>query len=172
MVRDKDLHPIHPGEILREELLKTHPNHSLPSNCIHQDLAQRAIAHPQKMAIELDEQCLTYSELFFYVQQLATHLITNYHVKVGDIICQCVERSISMVSDFQTTILFISISCDLLGNWDNVNTNGWCCILSIVTKRSFRSIAEINRTNQQSSSFCSLNDTTSVRICSFAHQYR
>lgn len=24
MVRDKDLHPIHPGEILREELLKTH----------------------------------------------------------------------------------------------------------------------------------------------------
>jgi len=24
MVRDKDLHPIHPGEILREELLKTY----------------------------------------------------------------------------------------------------------------------------------------------------
>jgi antitoxin HigA-1 len=24
MVKDKDLHPIHPGEILREELLKNH----------------------------------------------------------------------------------------------------------------------------------------------------
>ena len=24
MVRDKDLHPIHPGEILRDELLKTY----------------------------------------------------------------------------------------------------------------------------------------------------
>jgi len=24
MVKDKDLHPIHPGEILREELLKTY----------------------------------------------------------------------------------------------------------------------------------------------------
>ncbi|CAF4417678.1 unnamed protein product, partial [Rotaria sp. Silwood2] len=82
-----------PNELQLIELLKTPSNRFLPLDCIHRDFARRAIADPQKMAIELDDQGLTYSELFFYVKQLAVHLLTKCDVKVGDIICQCVERS-------------------------------------------------------------------------------
>jgi non-ribosomal peptide synthetase component F len=59
---------------------------------------RQAIDHPQKIAVELDDQSLTYSELLYYVQQLALHLLVKYNVKPGEIICQCVERSLSMVS--------------------------------------------------------------------------
>ena len=54
--------------------------------------------HPQKLAVELDDQSLTYCELLHCVQVLSLHLINKYHAVSGEIICQCVERSISMVS--------------------------------------------------------------------------
>ncbi|CAF1578626.1 unnamed protein product, partial [Adineta steineri] len=53
--------------------------------------------HPQKLAVELDEQSLTYCELLYYVQVLSLTLLNEYHVFPGEIVCQCVERSLSMV---------------------------------------------------------------------------
>jgi len=67
------------------------------ADCIHHEFACRANEQPQKMAVELDEQSLTYSELLYYVQRLALHLVINHNVTSGDIVCQCVERSLSMV---------------------------------------------------------------------------
>jgi hypothetical protein len=53
--------------------------------------------HPQKLSVELDEQSLTYSELLYYVQVLSLNLLNKQRVIIGDIVCQCVERSLSMV---------------------------------------------------------------------------
>ncbi|CAF5021252.1 unnamed protein product, partial [Rotaria sp. Silwood1] len=63
---------------------------------IHQQFAYQAKEHPQKLAIILDEQSLTYAELLYSSQQLAQHLIDQYNVKQGHIIGQCLERSIEM----------------------------------------------------------------------------
>ncbi|CAF1588575.1 unnamed protein product, partial [Adineta steineri] len=53
--------------------------------------------HPQKLAVELDEQSLTYGELLYYVQVLSLTLLNEYDVFPGEVVCQCVERSLSMV---------------------------------------------------------------------------
>ncbi len=65
---------------------------------VHHEFVRQAMKHPQKLAVELDEQSLTYSELLYYVQRLSLHLLNHHCVVTGDIICQCVERSLSMVS--------------------------------------------------------------------------
>jgi non-ribosomal peptide synthetase component F len=70
----------------------------LPSmSCIHHEFVCQAMKHQQKLAVELDDQSLTYSELLYYVQVLSLNLLKKHRVIVGEIICQCVERSISMV---------------------------------------------------------------------------
>ena len=66
-------------------------------SCIHHEFVCHVMKHPQKIAIELDEQSLTYCELLHYVQLLALNLVNKNGVVVGDIICQCVQRSVSMV---------------------------------------------------------------------------
>jgi non-ribosomal peptide synthetase component F len=72
---------------------------SFPSvNCIHHTFICQATKYSQKLAVELDEQSLTYSELLYYVQRLSLHILINYRIIPGDIVCQCVERSLSMVS--------------------------------------------------------------------------
>ena len=67
------------------------------STCIHHEFVCQAMEHSQKLAVELDEQSLTYSELLYYVQRLSLDLLINYRITPGDIVCQCVERSLSMV---------------------------------------------------------------------------
>ena len=76
-----------------------------PYSTINELFNQQALSQPQKLSVELDEQSLTYSELFFYAQQLALLLIDGHDVKAGDIVCQCVERSLSMVRLMRTTSL-------------------------------------------------------------------
>jgi non-ribosomal peptide synthetase component F len=71
------------------------------ADCVHHEFARQASEQPQKVAVELDKQSLTYSELLFYVQRLALHLLVNYDLTPGDIICQCIERSLSMVNYFE-----------------------------------------------------------------------
>ncbi|CAF3360523.1 unnamed protein product [Rotaria sp. Silwood2] len=66
-------------------------------NTVPQSFSQVAFSHLQKVSVELDEQALTYGELLFYVQQFALLLINVHGVKEGDVVCQCVERSLSMV---------------------------------------------------------------------------
>jgi non-ribosomal peptide synthetase component F len=69
-----------------------------PSLCTHQEFAYQANDQSQKVAVELDEQSLTYGELLYHCQRLAHHLLVEQQVMPHEIICQCVERSISMVS--------------------------------------------------------------------------
>ena len=66
--------------------------------CIHHEFVGQTMKHSQKLAVELDEQSLTYCELLYHVQRLSLHLLLDYRIDPGDIICQCVERSLSMVS--------------------------------------------------------------------------
>ena len=39
-------------------------------SCIHHEFVCQVMKHPQKLAVELDEQSLTYSELLYYVQMI------------------------------------------------------------------------------------------------------
>ncbi len=72
---------------------------SVPSvTCIHHEFVCRVMKHPQKLAVEIDEQSLTYCELLYYVQLLSLNLLIEQNIVPGEIICQCVERSLSMVS--------------------------------------------------------------------------
>ncbi|CAF4303485.1 unnamed protein product [Adineta steineri] len=68
-----------------------------PVTCIHHEFVYQVMKHPQKLAVELDEQSLTYCELLHYVQMLAVHLVDQYGIIPGEVISQCVERSLSMI---------------------------------------------------------------------------
>ncbi|CAF3455238.1 unnamed protein product [Rotaria socialis] len=59
--------------------------------CNHQMFANQAGEHPQKLAMTLEQQCLTYAETLHYSQHLAKYLIGN------EVICQLLERSIEMI---------------------------------------------------------------------------
>jgi non-ribosomal peptide synthetase component F len=67
-------------------------------SCIHHEFVSQVMKYPQKLAVELDDQSLTYCELLYYVQSLSVNLLNQYEINPGEIICQCVERSLSMVS--------------------------------------------------------------------------
>jgi non-ribosomal peptide synthetase component F len=69
-----------------------------PVSCIHHEFVYQVMKHPHKLAVELDDQSLTYSELLYYAQVLSSHLLKNQKLIVGEVVCQCVERSLSMVS--------------------------------------------------------------------------
>jgi non-ribosomal peptide synthetase component F len=66
-------------------------------SCVHHEFVCQVMKYSQKLAVELDKQSLTYSELLFYVQLLSWNLLRKQGIVSGDIICQCVERSLSMV---------------------------------------------------------------------------
>ncbi|CAF4190364.1 unnamed protein product, partial [Adineta steineri] len=70
---------------------------SSPLTCIHHEFVYQVMKHPQKLAVELDEQSLAYAELFGYVQMLAVHLLDEYGIIPSEVISQCVERSLSMI---------------------------------------------------------------------------
>jgi non-ribosomal peptide synthetase component F len=66
--------------------------------CIHYEFVCQVMQHSQKVAVELDEQSLTYCELCHYIQLLSLNLLNKHEIVSGEIVCQCVERSLSMVS--------------------------------------------------------------------------
>ncbi|CAF4111595.1 unnamed protein product, partial [Adineta steineri] len=84
-------------QYLMQSLNNTQISFSSPLTCIHHEFVYQVMKHPQKLAVELDEQSLTYCELLYYVQVLSLTLLNEYHVFPGEIVCQCVERSLSMV---------------------------------------------------------------------------
>jgi non-ribosomal peptide synthetase component F len=128
-----------------------------PVPCIHYEFVSQAMKHPQKLAIELDDQSLTYVELLYYAQVLFINLLSNQKVLPGDIICQCVERSISMVSSLQKSF-FSKKRFYLLGDRDGGNSDGWWCILSPITSRSTSAFICTYTTNPKSSCSCSSFD--------------
>ncbi|CAF4183251.1 unnamed protein product, partial [Adineta steineri] len=86
---------------------------SAPSTCIHHEFVHQVMKHPQKLAVELDEQSLTYCELLYYVQVLSLTLLNEYHVVTGEIICQCIERSLSMVIGIMAIEMAGGVYCPL-----------------------------------------------------------
>ncbi|CAF3908572.1 unnamed protein product [Adineta steineri] len=84
-------------QYLMQSLNNTQISFSSPRTCIHHEFVHQVMKHPQKLAVELDEQSLTYCELLYYVQVLSFTLLNEYHVFQGEVVCQCVERSLSMV---------------------------------------------------------------------------
>ncbi|CAF5022259.1 unnamed protein product, partial [Rotaria sp. Silwood1] len=102
-----------PDEIL---LMKSMNNTQVlfPSvTCIHHEFVHQVMEHPQKVAVELDDQSLTYDELLYYVQVSSLNLLNEQRVLVGDIICQCVERSISMVIGMMAIVMAGGVYCPL-----------------------------------------------------------
>lgn len=66
-----------------------------PSTNLFNRFQNQVLEHPDKLAVELDDQSVTYGELYSLVTSLASRL--SPLVRPGDVICQCVERSIEMV---------------------------------------------------------------------------
>ncbi|CAF1581586.1 unnamed protein product, partial [Adineta steineri] len=84
-------------QYLMQSLNNTQIPFSSSHTCIHHEFVYQVMKHPQKLAVELDEQSLTYCELLHYVQILSLTLFNEYHILPGEVVCQCVERSLSMV---------------------------------------------------------------------------
>ncbi|CAF4149109.1 unnamed protein product, partial [Adineta steineri] len=84
-------------QYLMQSLNNTQISFPSPRTCIHHEFVYQVMKHPQKLAVELDEQSLTYCELLYYVQVLSLTLLNEYHVFPGEVVCQCLERSLSMV---------------------------------------------------------------------------
>ncbi|CAF4495776.1 unnamed protein product, partial [Rotaria sp. Silwood2] len=103
-----------PHEIqIYNELNDTHVEFTCPLKPIHEEFFDRAKEYSQKLAVILDEQSLTYGETLHYVEQLSSYLIRECDVKVGDIICQCVERSIEMVLGILAILACGAVYCPL-----------------------------------------------------------
>ncbi|CAF1459834.1 unnamed protein product, partial [Adineta steineri] len=100
-------------QYLMQSLNNTHISFSSPLTCIHHEFVYQVLKHPQKLAVELDDQSLTYSELLHYVQLLSLNLMNEYDIAPGEIICQCVERSLSMVIGMITIEMVGGIYCPL-----------------------------------------------------------
>ncbi|CAF1456475.1 unnamed protein product [Adineta ricciae] len=87
---------------------------SLPStNGVHRDFVCQTMKHPQKLAVELDEQFLTYCELLNCIQILSMNFLNEYRIVPGDIVCQCVERSFSMVIGILAIEMVGGVYCPL-----------------------------------------------------------
>jgi non-ribosomal peptide synthetase component F len=67
-------------------------------SCVHHEFVCQILKYPQKLAVELDDQSLSYSELLHYAQLLSLSLLNVQGVILGEMVCQCVDRSLSMVS--------------------------------------------------------------------------
>ncbi|CAF1453706.1 unnamed protein product [Adineta ricciae] len=100
-----------------EQILTQSINHTQTlfssMNCVHQEFSYQVVKYPQKLSVELDEQSLTYAELLHYAQILSLYLLKKYSVKSDDIICQCVDRSLSMVIGMMAIEMVGCVYCPL-----------------------------------------------------------
>ncbi|CAF4108666.1 unnamed protein product [Adineta steineri] len=100
-------------QYLMQSLNNTQLSFSSPLTCIHHEFIYQVMKYPQKLAVELDEQSLTYAELLHYVQVLSLTLLNEYDVVPGEIICQCTERSLSMVIGIMAIEMIGGVYCPL-----------------------------------------------------------
>ncbi|CAF1506572.1 unnamed protein product, partial [Didymodactylos carnosus] len=117
---DKDKQPLYELSLLLSveirlinSINRTYVDFEHEKKCIHHEFVKSANKHPQKLAILLDDQSLTYGETLFYVQLIAHHLVENINVKSKQIICQCTERSIEMVIGVLAIIAAGCVYCPL-----------------------------------------------------------
>ncbi|CAF4184649.1 unnamed protein product, partial [Adineta steineri] len=100
-------------QYLMQSLNNTQVSFPSPLTCIHHEFVYQVMKHPQKLAVELDEQSMTYCELLYYVQVLSSTLLNEYHVLPGEVVCQCVERSLSMVIGIMAIEMAGGVYCPL-----------------------------------------------------------
>ncbi|CAF1385793.1 unnamed protein product, partial [Adineta steineri] len=100
-------------QYLMQSVNNTQISFSSPLICIHHKFVYQVMKHPQKLAVELDEQSLTYCELLYYVQMLSLTLLNEYHVFPGEIVSQCVERSLEMVIGIMAIEMAGGVYCPL-----------------------------------------------------------
>lgn len=138
-----------------------------PNSCVHHDFAHQMLRHPQKLAVELDEQSLTYAELLHYAQTLALELLHSNRINSYDIVCQCVERSLSMVSLLREYFLSAIYTCFSLDHWYYGYHHDWWCLLSFVTSRSYTSTTRPSQANSNSGYSRSFINSNQVyeRLC-------
>ncbi|CAF1557852.1 unnamed protein product, partial [Adineta steineri] len=109
-----ELSIILPNErLVMQSMNNTQMSFSSLLTCIHHAFVCQVMKHPQKLAVELDDQSLTYAELLYYVQILSLTLLNEYHAVPGEVICQCVERSLSMVIGILSIAMVGSAYCPL-----------------------------------------------------------
>ncbi|CAF3939613.1 unnamed protein product, partial [Adineta steineri] len=99
--------------LLMQSLNNTQVSFPSPVTCIHHEFVYQVMKHPQKLAVELDEQSLTYCELLYYVQVLSLTLLNEYLIAPGEVVCQCVERSLSMVIGIMGIEMVGGVYCPL-----------------------------------------------------------
>ncbi|CAF4064639.1 unnamed protein product, partial [Adineta steineri] len=100
-------------QYLMQSLNNTQISFPSPATCIHHEFVYQVMKHPQKLAVELDEQSLTYCELLYYVQVLSLTLVNEYLITAGEVVCQCVERSLSMVIGIMAIEMAGGVYCPL-----------------------------------------------------------
>ncbi|CAF4175920.1 unnamed protein product, partial [Adineta steineri] len=100
-------------QYLTQSLNNTQISYASSLTCIHHEFVYQVMKHPQKLAVELDDQSLTYCELLYYVQVLSLTLVNEYHIFPGEIVCQCVERSLSMVIGIMGIEMVGGVYCPL-----------------------------------------------------------
>ncbi|CAF1528784.1 unnamed protein product [Rotaria sp. Silwood1] len=103
--------------------------------------------HPQKVAVVLDDQVWTYSELTEEVERVAHHLY-RLHVAQGQIVYQFVERGLEMICGMLGIMCAGGVYCllnpadqhervvSVLGQID-----GQCVLLHGITRHKFPSTA-------------------------------
>jgi len=72
---------------------------------------ERVFNHPNKIALILEDQLITYGELYWLVNSFSCRL--SQIVKSGDIVCQCVERSIEMVVGILSIFMCNTVYCPI-----------------------------------------------------------
>lgn len=75
------------------------------STTVPQLFLEQVMKYPHKVALTLDDFSLTYSQLLARVKQLCHTLKREYDIQIGDIICQCMDRSIEMIVGILTIMM-------------------------------------------------------------------
>ncbi|CAF4005625.1 unnamed protein product, partial [Adineta steineri] len=81
------------------------------SNTVHECFIKQTQLYPQKLALELDEQSVTYSELLYFVYCLTNYLTDK--IQPNEIICQCVERSFEIIIGMLAILSSGAVYCPL-----------------------------------------------------------
>ncbi|CAF1589019.1 unnamed protein product [Adineta steineri] len=74
-------------KILMASMNNTQTLFSSSNHCIQHEFIQQVNKQSQKIAIEIDEQSLTYNELLYYAQCLSLQFLTNSNFIPGSVVC-------------------------------------------------------------------------------------
>lgn len=93
-----------------DNVLENFPGCRRPSSkTLHVEFYCAAYEHPQKVAVILDEQMISYGELASIVSKQVNYFQKVLGVEPGDIIYQCIERGVEMVVGMLTIL-----ACDAI----------------------------------------------------------